>query len=159
MSQLVRQKPQLLAVRRKLRFPLRDYFAILSEIETVAKPIKSFENANRDTTTMETMKLAPPNFLSADYANFESGLKRLGSSRSRLCPYRCHCWMQYFVPNSFGAGVVENASISWSLIATLMVTNPNTISKNLPVQVRISTVSSVLPPHIHGALQKIAGRV
>ncbi len=53
---------------------------------------------------MKTMKLAPL-ILSADYANFESELKRLEAVEELTMPILMS-WMQYFVPNiSFGAGV------------------------------------------------------
>ena len=68
---------------------------------------------------MKTMKIAP-SILSADYANFESELKRLeaaGADYAHIDVMDGH----FFVPNiSFGAGVVRVCVhiASWSLIAT-----------------------------------------
>lgn len=80
---------------------------------------------------MKTNKLAP-SILSADYANFESELKKLEASDCRVRSHQSW-WTATLLPNiSFGAGVVaSNASSHSKLVfdCHLMVTNLSNISR------------------------------
>ena len=81
------------AVEEGLLLPsvLRNYLQFLGEIEnrreTYKKYRKNYPNKG-DLNNMKTNKLAP-SILSADYANFESELKKLEASGAEYAQHRC----------------------------------------------------------------------
>ena len=123
---------------------------------------------------MKSYKIAP-SILSADYANFESELKKLeakyegkvlglGEVMLRLTPpgaEYAHIDIMdgHFVPNiSFGAGVVASMRPHSKLVfdCHLMVSNPeHHIEDFARAGADIISIHAEATPHIHGALQKI----
>ena len=95
---------------------------------------------------MNAYKIAP-SILSADYANFESELKKLEATGA------------HFVPNiSFGAGVVASMRPHSKLVfdCHLMVSNPeHHIEEFARAGADIISIHAEATSHIHGALQKI----
>ena len=105
---------------------------------------------------MKTFKIAP-SVLSADYANFETELKKLeasGAEYAHLDVMDGHC-----VPNiSFGAGVVASMRPHSKMVfdCHLMVSNPeHHIEEFARAGADIISIHVEATPHIHGALQKI----
>ncbi|MGT2784522.1 ribulose-phosphate 3-epimerase [Streptococcus merionis] len=105
---------------------------------------------------MFTDKLAP-SILAADYANFETELKRIDASGSEYV--HIDIMDGHFVPNiSFGADVVASMRPHSKLVfdCHLMVSNPEQYIESFArAGADIMTIHVEATPHIHGALQKI----
>ena len=105
---------------------------------------------------MKSYKIAP-SILSADYANFESELKKLEATGAEYV--HIEIMDGHFVPNiSFGAGVVASMRPHSRLVfdCHLMVSNPeHHIEDFARAGADIISIHAEATPHIHGALQKI----
>lgn len=104
----------------------------------------------------QTYKIAP-SILAADYANFETELKRLEETGVEYV--HIDVMDGHFVPNiSFGADVVAAMRPHSKLVfdCHLMVSNPeNHIETFAGAGADIMTIHAEATMHIHGALQKI----
>ena len=105
---------------------------------------------------MKSYKIAP-SILSADYANFESELKKLEATGAEYA--HMDIMDGHFDPNiSFGAGVVASMRPHSKLVfdCHLMVSNPeHHIEDFARAGADIISIHAEATPHIHGALQKI----
>lgn len=105
---------------------------------------------------MKSYKIAP-SILSADYANFESELKKLEATGVEYA--HIDIMDGHFVHNiSFGAGVVASMRPHSRLVfdCHLMVSNPeHHIEDFARAGADIISIHAEATPHIHGALQKI----
>ena len=105
---------------------------------------------------MKSYKIAP-SILSADYANFESELKKLEATGVEYA--HIDIMDGHFVPNiSFGAGVVASMRPHSRLVfdCHLMVSNPeHHIEDFARAGADIISIHAEATHHIHGALQKI----
>ncbi|WP_270207814.1 ribulose-phosphate 3-epimerase [Streptococcus anginosus] len=105
---------------------------------------------------MKSYKIAP-SILSADYANFESELKKLEATGVEYA--HIDIMDGHFVHNiSFGAGVVASMRPHSRLVfdCHLMVSNPeHHIEEFARAGADIISIHAEATPHIHGALQKI----
>ena len=106
---------------------------------------------------MSQYKIAP-SILAADYANFETELKRLEETGVEYV--HIDIMDGHFVPNiSFGADVVASMRPHSKLVfdCHLMVANPEDHIENFArAGVDILTIHAETTQHLHGTLQKIA---